>query len=197
MKKQQWMALLLGGCLLLGLAACKQSDSSAQEEDTSKSYAEDIQKKKDAEAAEQAKQDEAKQEETKQEETKPAEDSSAEEDSSSETENNDAKPNDTEQDDANQDGEARNEISKSEAKASVIAQFGSADENGQAYEYSLDGIEQIGSHKYYIYRMSWAADDQDGGAYSKTLKYIFVATDGSTIHTGTADDDGYDIDYSS
>ena len=156
MKKQQWMALLLGGCLLLGLAACKQSDSSAQEEDTSKSYAEDIQKKKDAEAAEQAKQDEA-----------------------------------------NPDGEARNEISKSEAKASVIAQFGSADENGQAYEYSLDGIEQIGSHKYYIYRMSWAADDQDGGAYSKTLKYIFVATDGSTIHTGTADDDGYDIDYSS
>lgn len=196
MKKQQWMAVLLGGCLLLGLAACKQSDSSAQEEDTTKSYAEDIQKKKDAEAAEQAKQDEAKQEETKQEETKPAE-----ENSSSEKKDDDAKPNDTEkdaeQDDANQDGEARNEISKSEAKASVIAQFGSADENGQTYEYSLDGIEQIGSRKYYIYRMSWAADDQDGGAYSKTLKYIFVATDGSTIHTGTADDDGYDIDYSS
>lgn len=190
MKKRQWMALLLGGCLLLGLAACKQSDSSTQEEDTSTSYAEDIQKKKDAQAAEQTKQDETKQEDTKQKEETPQ----PEEDAS--TKQDDTKQEDA-TDDANQDGEARYEISKSEAKASVIAQFGSADEDGQAYEYDLQSIEQIGSHTYYVYRMSWAADEQDGGAYSQTLKYIFVATDGSTIHTGTADEDGYDIDYSS
>ena len=188
MKKRQWMAWLLGGCLLLGLAACKQNDTTAQEEENSTSYAEDIQKKKDAAAAEQEQQ-------AKQDEASDKQEDSMQKDESADKQ--DAAASENGQDDASQDGEARNQISKSEAKASVVAEFGSEDADGQAYEYNLESIEQIGSHKYYVYRMSWAEDDQDGGAYSKTLKYIFVATDGSTIHTGTADDDGYDIDYSS
>lgn len=112
----------------------------------------------------------------------------------SKTTNNEPSENENDgkkKDDVSEDGEARQQISMSDAESEVKAQFGTS------YDYILDGVERIGGKQYYIYRQTWAEENEDGEAHKKSLQYIYVATDGSTIHTGTADDDGYYIDYSS
>ncbi|MGN1013729.1 MAG: hypothetical protein ACI4PM_00060 [Butyricicoccus sp.] len=188
--KKQLAVLVIGGCLLLGLTACGSSEAAEPIEDDSVSYAEDIQKRKDAEAA--AQPEEQVEKITVESDAEDEEESDQTPDAEGETDEQES-----DQWDDSQDGEARNEISMTEAEESVKSQFGTEDENGNAYEYTLDSIATVGDREYYVYRMSWAADEQDAQAYKQTLNYIFVATDGSTIHTGNVDEDGYDIDYSS
>ncbi len=90
-----------------------------------------------------------------------------------------------------EDGEAREEVSISASRSEVESKFGSE------YDYVLDGIEDIGSKRYYVYKQTQKIEEEDAQAHKKALQYIFVALDGSVIYTGTADDDGYYIDYSS
>lgn len=97
-----------------------------------------------------------------------------------------------------QDGEARIEITQDDALQMIIDHFDTEDAgSGYAYAYTLVRADEIDGQSYYIYRQSWAADEEDAEAGAKTLRYIFVAIDGSVLYTGVVDGEQAIIDYDS
>ena len=97
-----------------------------------------------------------------------------------------------------QDGEARTEITQDDALQMIIDHFDTEDAgSGYAYAYTLVRADEIDGQSYYIYRQSWAEDEEDAEAGAKTLRYIFVATDGSVLYTGVVDGEQAIIDYDS
>lgn len=101
-----------------------------------------------------------------------------------------------EEQDVSEDGEARNDITMDEALELVIGQFGTEDpDSGYAYEYTLERADEIDGQAYYIYKQTWAPDEEDAEAGAKVLRYIFIATDGSVLYTGVIDGEESVINY--
>lgn len=101
-----------------------------------------------------------------------------------------------EEPDVSEDGEARDDITMDEALELVKNQFGTEDsDSGYAYEYTLERADEIDGQAYYIYKQTWAADEEDAEAGAKVLRYIFIATDGSVLYTGVVDGEESVIDY--
>lgn len=173
--KNNILALAVSGCLLAALAACGSQSSSSTNGERTRPI--------------QGSMSEREEEETLEGSIQIAQESGEGDDENSDDVVVNSEPDDSE------DGEARDEITLDAAEQMAKEYYGTEDpDSGKEYSYTMESIEELDGQQYYIYRVSWETDSEDGGAYSKTLNYIFVATDGSAVHTGTGDDDGYRID---
>lgn len=208
------LALILCGCLAVGLSACGEKDkpeeqtkeqteavgsASAQSEpsETENEPSEKLESSDsfsdEEEADEQTDDSEADDEyfddETEDETESDDESADFEEDMSEGTDEDAA---------ASEDGEAKEEISQDDALQLVIDYFDTEDAgSGYAYAYTLVRADDIDGQSYYIFRQSWAEDEEDAEAGAKVLRYIFVATDGSVLYTGVVDGEQSVIDYDS
>lgn len=197
------LALTLCACLIAGLTACGSEAQSANSADEQTEEAGSSVPQMESPQPEDGQAEDTNPEDTNTDSAALDEDEVLESEESegglSEAEQQPTDPEEENMEEAEaQDGEARTEITQEDALQVVVDHFDTEDAgSGYAYAYTLVRADEIDGQSYYIYRQSWAEDEEDAEAGAKTLRYIFVATDGSVLYTGVVDGEQAIIDYDS